>query len=70
MPKIPKRKTPKPSISKRLLADLQWCAREGTEYLLSVRDCKALVEALLKDDATAQTLRDAGFLVENDTETL
>lgn len=39
-------KTVKPKISKRLLSDLQWCAQEGSEYLLSVRDCKALVAAL------------------------
>jgi hypothetical protein len=39
-------KAAKSPISKRLQSDLQWCAQEGSEYLLSVRDCKALVAAL------------------------
>ena len=34
------------AISRRLLSDLQWAAREDSEYLLSARDCKALVTAL------------------------
>jgi hypothetical protein len=39
-------KKDKSPISKKLLSDLQWCAQEGSEYLLSVRDCKALIAAL------------------------
>ena len=41
-----KKKASVQTVSKKLLSDLQWCAREGSEYLLSVRDCKALVAAL------------------------
>ena len=33
-------------LSKRLLSDLQWAAQEDSEYLLSARDCKALLAAI------------------------
>jgi hypothetical protein len=42
---------------------------ERTEGGLKYQGCCCGHEHLLLDDATAQKLRDAGFLVENDTET-
>ena len=35
-----------PTVSRRLLTDLQWAAQEDSEYLLSARECKALVAVL------------------------
>ena len=35
-----------PTVSRRLLTDLQWAAQEDSEYLLSARECKVLVAVL------------------------
>jgi len=45
----------KAAISRRLLADLQWAALEDSEYLLSARDCKALVTALVTSARSSTT---------------
>jgi hypothetical protein len=52
------KKAGRSSVSKRLLSDLQWCAREGSEYQLSVRDCKALVTALSRPKHSARKSHD------------
>lgn len=47
--KAVRKKSQNPAISRQLLSDLQWAASESSEYLLSARDCKALVTASTRE---------------------